>query len=959
MNRRTLLSAVGTISMIGLAGCQETVENLIEDADLPGTGDHDVSLGRTSATPGTLVEVRGVQDVFEQTPIGWLSDAAEDDPDDADRHLAPVDLESELLSIPPHPADYMGGGQARIDLHSPETDAEVTGLELEIEPLDPAPGTMSSVLDTLEAGLLEAAADMGYTRDELLAADPTELPLPVATIAAGLRGIGDEATDRTIRAIWQQEILDSDDDIAETVEVLEAMLAEIDYETTAETIAERFETYAATLDADVFPTLRDVSEEENGPLAHTTRSDLPALPLSGTTASASGHLGSPRRGNARSHLGRPRKGVAGPDVGSVSVQPWSPEPPLPVLDEMMAVQDELEDLNTGAEKYDRKARDLLIGGVALLPGGERVAGPAGLAAFWEGLIVDFGDGTLPRGFHDFLLDAAPRQYLEDEYDIEGKSNAGVWHGLIQADSDGWTFGWDEVADLLDIGPGDFVGMVDKYAVDIPVLDHVSDDVIDFLADLATEAFDVGVDSGPITVPPMMFISPVDPLETFQDGTETSDYVSWDLNHIEQETSIPPFGFFEGVYQGDHEPKDPALDLFPTLEIGETVLYEPLAVGVSELRLETNPDFFGEHYVSADPIGLKVDPIEVAIERLADGTRPNILWLDPQADSLVEEFEAIVEDAMDTSVEWELDVIEGPPLDLSTGGEDNRGATFDATGVDLDQWDRLEYVVEAESASEGGLRAKDDPPPRRDRVRIVVSDDEEEEAENLVVGPSPGCLDPDEAHELTATLDGVEIGFEELTWRIEGEGDGDITPDGTFVPSAEGEVYLEFWLDDDRDVTSELLFRVSEECTELTIQIDEDGSTVGQVYNCVMAISLSGPGGSGTHISTETRWLDGERTELRMEFAGDVFAQAEGEEATYTGGVTVDNVDDDATSGQRDWYPVPFTVTRTVEPGAAHDGTDLDVISGEFGPASVAPYGTVYGEFHGVGYGEDGCGQYVP
>lgn len=926
MNRRTLLGAVGTASTVGLAGCQETVEDLIEDAGLSGSdelpGDGEVTLESAAAKPGHTVGISGPVEQLGDEPLGWLYDATVEDPGEDDRHPIHVDVEEAFLVVPVHPGDHMGGGPAEIEILDEDDEVVAPGIEFEVEPLDPAPGTLAGAIDSLEAALLEGAETFGYSAGELRAADPGELPPHVVGIAAGLQAVegGETGAIRTLLG-GNSDVLEADQHDEAGLEVVDALAHETGF---ADELAAVGDVFSGIEDPPTpvpaagtvwgSGTVRGGSSGTGaGESTGTVAEESPLGPGFGKTAPVSGSgqdtLGGPRRwGGPRSEgLGATaaREGILGIEA-------------VADLDYWMDVQSRFADANQGTAAAARDAGGIVIAGCAFVPGAQGAAAAGGAMLTVMQLAIDLTEGQLPS-ILEIEPSADPAEYMEDQ-DFPGTLSAS-----LAGHSEGFTLTWpDKVGTIPLVGRA--VNVVNRAPTE--ATREFNSALVEFVQESLTAIWGNFEQEGWIELSPRSY----GPVET--DPDEDGEFLETDAEVIESETGEEPFEIS-----------------------GDGWTYEPRAVGVSQLFVRSRDDAFGGADASGS-VMVEVNELEVIIREAEMNTSANIYYLDPEEDPTIS-FYAAVQGAEDEGVAWTFDRVEGPAVPWPTpSGPNNSEITFDVAAVDISEDERAQYVFEAESTTEDGLRAGRDP-PRTDRVRIVVTDDEEEEAENLVVGPSPGCLDPDEAHELTATLDGAEIGFEELTWRIEGEGDGDITPDGLFVPSAEGEVYLEFWLDDDRDVTSELLFRVSEECTELTIQIDEDGSTTGQVYNCVMAISLSGPGGSGTHISTETRWLDGERTELRLEFFGDVFAQAEGEEATYTGGVTVDNVDDDATSGQRDWYPVPFTVTRTVEPGAAHDGTDLDVISGEFGPASTGDPGSVYGEFHGVRYDEDGCGQYVP
>ncbi|MEY7848730.1 hypothetical protein AB7C87_05945 [Natrarchaeobius sp. A-rgal3] len=254
-------------------------------------------------------------------------------------------------------------------------------------------------------------------------------------------------------------------------------------------------------------------------------------------------------------------------------------------------------------------------------------------------------------------------------------------------------------------------------------------------------------------------------------------------------------------------------------------------------------------------------------------------------------------------------------------------------------------------------------------------DEEEEKE-LVVGPHPGCLALSETHQLSITLDGQPADLANLTWSI--EGDGDVTPDDTFVPSAEGLVELEFWLSDDRSVSDGLAFLISEECSELHIELAEGGRTTTHTFTCVDSHGFPGTeetASSGINTSPE-RWRNGPRrwdpytpalVEVRLSIPGVYLPTLPLEEPQVVSGyVVVDIEDPDAIPDKISFGEyvdqVPITITRRVVPEGGNDGSDLDVFDGEFGPYTNESgyYGdmTVEGHFTGVGWFEDRCGGFL-
>ena len=898
MNRRTLLGAVGSASLVGLAGCQETVEELLEDGDLPEPdevlGDGELGLEETAAKPGNTIEISGPVEELGEEPIGWLYDATVDEPDEDDRHFVFVDVEESHLVVPVHPADYMGGGPAEIEIRDEDDEIVVSGIEFEVEPLDPAPGTMSGMVDDLETALVEAAETLGYSADELRAANIDDLEPLISGVAVGLQALegGDVGSVRSLLD-GDDEIFGDDQHDEDGLEVVDALAHETGFADDVVAAAQAF----AELDEP--PSEVD---ENPGMVGSAT----------GFTSSGSDTLGAPQRGGVER---------AGTDVATpASAGVFDPEV-VAGLHYLMNVQSQFAEVNSGAAAAARDAGGIIIAGTAFIPGGQAVAAGGSVALTVTQLAIDFCEQQLPSRL-EIELSADPEVYREDE------DHLGHLSGTAEGYSEGFTFTWPDALGAIP-GPGMISDVIRRapsgssQGIDL--------DLVDFLHETLTTMWGQFEEEGVLELDPRLY-GPVD-IHPARDV----DYLEAKEEVLDWETDNEPFDFDEGMWS-----------------------YEPLAVGRSLLTVHSREGKFG-NADATDQIEIEVESIEVIIREASMDTSGNIYYLDPEEDTLIE-FYAEVEGATDEEVDWEFERISGPAVPWpDPWGPDNNQIAFDISGIDFPEDDRGEYVIEAESATRDGLRA-DGEPPRTDRVTVLVTDEEEEEAD-LVVEPNPGCLELDDSHQLTARSDGQEIGFDELTWRIEGEGDGDITPDGVFVPSVEGEVEIEFWLEDDRDVTSEMHFRVSEECTELRIRVDGHE----EVYNCVGVPPISSDSADASMSVIETRGMRwdrppgdwaGDPIKVRLLFQAAINDQSEGETMEYSGYLILDNADDDSTGGNVQWHDVPISVTRRVETEAAHDGSDLDVFDGEFGPSDAFDHGdtTVEGEFHGVAWAEDGCGE---
>ena len=895
--------------------------------------DGTLTLETASATPGTTVSLSSIPAELGEWPRGWLYDATVDEPGEDDRHPAFVDVDHEVLFVPPHPGDYMGGGEATIEIESQDGEHRYGPFPFEVEPLSPAPGTLETALDEFEAALVEAGESLGYGRAELLAARPLSLAPPVVGVATALQGISADGHENNVRALLTGDapMADRFEEDDAGWEVAEAMLYEAGMLDVSATIADQLTSIEADLDGVGWP---------EPTLGRVTGADATTGALGDPSAALSaGERAWPAQPSSRATGGIVADPVDSLDPGEVTT----------VLDlhRLMVEQARFADLNIGMENFHRNARNLGIAAAGFIPGAQKPAAAAGVLAFLEGLMVDLGEGTLPSEFTEFDLDAAPRTYLEDEYDVEGRTNAGQWEAALSAHSEGWVFDWGDVLDLVPINAGAFARQLDNHLGEVSRLTDTGEKLIEYMGDMVWEAFELDADTGPVEIPSQVY----GPVEVDISRESDVELLNWYLRHLDQEADLEPFAF---IGEGEQ---------LPNAGFAPDERYEPQAVGRSELRVETVPDNFGGEYVSAEPVELEVVPIEVAIED-GDGMRPEIIRLDPEEDDMTLQLRAVVENAVnDEAVEWRHEVIAGPAIPApSPSSTDQTVATVDLTGVDASGSQTPQYVIEVESATEEGLRADRDP-ARTARVTILVTDEDRE----LVVEPHPGCLDLDETHQLSVTLDGQPVDLDDLTWWVEGDGDGDITPNGTFVPSAAGVVELEFWLDDDRDVNGGLTFAVSEECNELYVEVSEGANSVSHSYTCVDSHGFPGDESALSQLSTKPeRWSTGAEIELRLEIPFVYLPDLPLEEPQQVSGyVTLDDVEDDTTRGKIRFGTavdhVPVTITRRIVPEGALDGSDLQVFDGEFGPHTQSVGGdnpTIEGHFTGVGWFEDRCGGYL-
>ena len=170
-HRCLVVAAIG----LSLAACQSEATGP-ED---PGPGDDGfavcaaVSFARTSGLPFDEVAVGRLPDDFEEPYAGEL---LADDGSTVGFALVSLDGSGNArLTVPVHPATPLEGGSVQLAL----TDGSVrcAPVDFTIDPLPEADGEVAALLEWLSGIMREQAALLGITPEELVAADPEDLPL--------------------------------------------------------------------------------------------------------------------------------------------------------------------------------------------------------------------------------------------------------------------------------------------------------------------------------------------------------------------------------------------------------------------------------------------------------------------------------------------------------------------------------------------------------------------------------------------------------------------------------------------------------------------------------------------------------------------------------------------------------------------------------------------------------------
>jgi hypothetical protein len=161
---------VGTLTGIDLAACE------------------DIEFSTESARPGTIINPQNLPANLGEDPFAWSYI-------DEEEEIYPVylgaseDDEWELL-VPMHPVNHMDGGDVKIFIESEDAQVRCGDYSIEIEPLDPAPGTFKSMVDEFESTAISITEMIGYSREELLSKNMNELDSYAAVMKSVLTLIG-------------------------------------------------------------------------------------------------------------------------------------------------------------------------------------------------------------------------------------------------------------------------------------------------------------------------------------------------------------------------------------------------------------------------------------------------------------------------------------------------------------------------------------------------------------------------------------------------------------------------------------------------------------------------------------------------------------------------------------------------------------------------------------------------
>jgi hypothetical protein len=424
----------------------------------------------------------------------------------------------------------------------------------------------------------------------------------------------------------------------------------------------------------------------------------------------------------------------------------------------MVLQSYWQELLTGYVGLIIDISGVMIGtvGALVLPTAP-LATVAGISLTMITIMAEMAAGSLPSQLLGFEMEASPEVYKEDE------TTTGEWSASLVARSRGYKINLPTIMGAIP-GFGRIAKGVGLLARKNPVLSEGLEQATGFMYERTRDLF-ARVEEGGAGEDPKEFSVKIVPMRQAEKQTI-------EIRLITRQTELG----------GD-----------PFVLTSDMEGYNPIEVGVSELRIQTISGKFAGQSALNNRM-LEIPPIIVKVE-------PQTLYL-PLGETGI--FQVAVENAIDEEVEWRIHS-GGGGLAISPLGEDQ---------LEVEALEAGEYTLIAESMAETGPRS-DRHPPRQARVLVVVSD--------LIVN-SPSCLTPGEAFQFTARIGSEEISFSELEYVIDGP--GNISGSGQYVSSSTGEVTINFRLKENHEITAEVNFEVREKCPNQYVVSISGGPLMG-------------------------------------------------------------------------------------------------------------------------------------
>lgn len=201
------------ITTIGLTlySCSDSTTTGANEHEQPGTEDpitddihpvcEDLKILTDTGKPMDIIDIEGFQDDFGDEPFGWIYS------DEDDERLVPIYINADYPNetaefiLPLHPIHWMDGGETEVTISNHDSTLICSGLQMTIEPLEPAPGETERFLDEFDAFITELINQLGYNLSELVDENVSSLPEEVAPLVVALRAFDDDYVENNIRAV--------------------------------------------------------------------------------------------------------------------------------------------------------------------------------------------------------------------------------------------------------------------------------------------------------------------------------------------------------------------------------------------------------------------------------------------------------------------------------------------------------------------------------------------------------------------------------------------------------------------------------------------------------------------------------------------------------------------------------------------------------------------------------------
>lgn len=177
-----------------------------------------------SAEPLDLVTISGIHPEFGDEPVGWLTHNG----NESVFLLFPDENEGSFtVIVPPHPTNWIEGGEAVLSLSDAEDTVECTGFNVTIEPLERSPGEIERYISVYKTGINQIISDFGFDAAELMDRPVTELAPEVMPFVAALHLLESNRFENNLSSLLDGSapFLEGEPVSADVIELYEAVLA--------------------------------------------------------------------------------------------------------------------------------------------------------------------------------------------------------------------------------------------------------------------------------------------------------------------------------------------------------------------------------------------------------------------------------------------------------------------------------------------------------------------------------------------------------------------------------------------------------------------------------------------------------------------------------------------------------------------------------------------------------------